>query len=155
MQLQKESRYGVRLMMMLALHQEDGAIQMKCIAGELGISQMYLGKIAHKLRKANLIVGFRGSRGGYRLARPASQITVGDLVRCLEDTPALARCLLHPECCDKAACCLSRKIWQAGQDAMFRVFDTCTLEMLLRVQDRDLKRMESDLPGPCCNAGVV
>ncbi len=142
MQLQKESRYGVRLMMMLALHQEDGAIQMKCIAGELGISQMYLGKIAHKLRKANLIVGFRGSRGGYRLARPASQISVGDLVRCLEDSPALTRCLLHPDSCEKAKCCLSRKIWQEGQEAMYRVFDACTLEMLVLAHEEEPKGIE-------------
>ena len=155
MQLQKESRYGVRLKMLLAMHQEDGAIQMKCIAGELGISQMYLGKIAHKLRKANLIVGFRGSRGGYRLARPASQITVGDLVRCLEDSPVLARCLLQPDSCDKAACCLSRKIWQDGQEAMFRVFDACTLEMLVRTHDGELKGAEPGDQSSCCNAGSV
>jgi len=135
MQLQKESRYGLRLMMVLALHQSDGAIQMRYIAEALGVSQMYLCKIAHKLRKAKVIVGFRGSHGGYRLARPASEITVGELVRCLEDTPTLTRCIMNPSLCANASCCMSRKIWQKGQEAMYRVFDACTLDKL--VEERD------------------
>ena len=60
------------------------------------ISECYLEQLAAKLKKAGLVVSTRGAQGGYRLARPSSEISVGDVLRALEGSVnAVELSLIH------------------------------------------------------------
>src|SRR5699024_2659435 len=77
-------RYGLRAMIDLALYSEEEAVSIQSISGRQNISVSYLEQLMGKLRRAGLVASVRGAMGGYRLAKPAAEISVGDVLRALE-----------------------------------------------------------------------
>ena len=71
MKLSTKGRYGLRAMIDLASHEEEGAVSIASISERQNISESYLEQLVAKLKKAGLVVSIRGAAGGYRLARPA------------------------------------------------------------------------------------
>jgi Rrf2 family transcriptional regulator, cysteine metabolism repressor len=84
MKLSTKVRYGVKSLFELAMHEGTGPVSLKLIADRQGLSEHYLEQLAAPLRKSGLIQSVRGAQGGYALARPAGQITIGDVIRALE-----------------------------------------------------------------------
>ena len=80
MRLSSKSRYAVMAMMDLALHERVGPVTLTDIAESQGISLSYLEQLFSKLRKFGLVEGMRGPGGGYRLARPAGDITIAEII---------------------------------------------------------------------------
>jgi Rrf2 family protein len=94
----------------------------------------YLEQLVGELRRAGLVEGTRGVRGGYRLARPPEAITVGDVYRILEGEVAPVDCTAEdylPGTCGREPVCLSRSIWARVQAAILGVLDSTTLDDLL------------------------
>lgn len=92
MKLSTKTGYGLRACFILALH--DGEIVpisdlVKCTT----VTQKYLEKILALLAKDGILATKRGVNGGYRLAREAEAITVGEIFRCLEDNLEFSDCL--------------------------------------------------------------
>ena len=83
MMISTRGRYALRVMIDLAEHSE-GFIPMKAVAQRQGISLKYLEQILIQLAKANLVIGLRGLNGGYKLVKPASEYTVGEILRAME-----------------------------------------------------------------------
>ncbi len=68
----------------LGMHGGDGPVSLKSVADRKGLSDHYLEQLIAPLRNAGLVKSVRGAYGGYRLARPADQITAGEVLRVLE-----------------------------------------------------------------------
>ncbi len=66
---------------------QDGLVRTRNVAKRLGISQHLVFKIVSRLARAELIICQRGQQGGFQLARPMNEITVGDVVRAIELCP--------------------------------------------------------------------
>ncbi len=94
------------------------------------ISAAYLEQIALKLKEAGLIKGKRGPGGGYRLARPAKNITVADIVIAVEGTLALVPCLDKAESCSTHAGCASRSVWGTLQKKISETLQGMTIDSL-------------------------
>ncbi len=77
-----------------------------------GISMPYLRKVLHALGKSGLIKAKRGYQGGYVLARPASQITLLDIVKIVESDKPGSGCALRLPGCSDATPCPLRGFWQ-------------------------------------------
>jgi Rrf2 family protein len=88
--LSNKGRYGVRAAFDVAFHSEGRAAQIKDIARRQGIPPRFLEQIFQDLKRAGLVTSKRGPRGGYALARPAAEISVGDVVRAVEGPVDLA-----------------------------------------------------------------
>jgi Rrf2 family protein len=84
MKLSSKGRYGVRAVFDMAFHNADAPTQIKDIARRQAIPPRFLEQIFQDLRRAAIITSRRGPRGGYRLARAASDIGIGDIVRALD-----------------------------------------------------------------------
>lgn len=84
MKLSNKGRYGVRAVFDIAFHNEGRATQIKDIARRQGIPPRFLEQIFQDLKRASLVTSKRGPKGGYALARPAGEISLGDVVRALE-----------------------------------------------------------------------
>ena len=84
MKLSTKGRYGLRAMIDLASHEEEGAVSIASISERQNISESYLEQLVRPLRKAGFIESVRGAGGGYVLAKPADSISVGDVLRVLE-----------------------------------------------------------------------
>ena len=85
MKLSTKARYGLRALCHVAYR---GYASAHTIAEKQAIPSRYLEEIIGDLRKAGFVVGKRGPRGGYRLARPASEIAVGDIISTLSNSGA-------------------------------------------------------------------
>lgn len=134
MRLTTKSRYGTRMMLDLAIYAKEGPVPLSDISRRQNISVKYLEKLIRKLKTAGYVKSQRGPFGGHMLARSADEISVGDLVRILEDTTAIAECAESedPICgvCNRAGECLSRWVWIKASRAMFDTLDGISLASL-------------------------
>ncbi len=85
MKLSTKGRYGPRAVIDLALTSENEAVSISSIAARQSLSESYLEQLMGKLRKAGIVKSIRGAQGGYRLGRPPEEISVGDILRALEE----------------------------------------------------------------------
>ncbi len=131
MKLSAKTRYGTRLMLDMAQHYQEGPIHLASVARRQGISVKYLEQIVIPLKKANYIQSVRGPKGGHILAKPPTEITIGEIVALLEDSACLAVCSDNPMVCDRSADCATRFIWQEAARAMFGKLQSITLADLL------------------------
>jgi Rrf2 family cysteine metabolism transcriptional repressor len=93
MMFSTKAEYGVRVMVELARRAGEGPIALAEIAEHDGLPLAYLEHLVARLRKAGLVDSRRGSRGGYLLARPASKITMAEVVEALEGSIAPIECI--------------------------------------------------------------
>jgi Rrf2 family protein len=94
------------------------------------LSAGYLEQLAMPLRRSGLIAGRRGAHGGYELALPPQEITVGAIVRALEGPVAPVECLAEQYvtgACERDPQCLSRGVWRRVKDSIDQVLDSVTL----------------------------
>ena len=84
MRISTRGRYALRAMVDLALHVDEGPVARCDIAKRQGISADYVAQLFRRLRAAGLVEGVRGPGGGYTLARDATTICAGDVVRAVE-----------------------------------------------------------------------
>ncbi|HWJ51421.1 MAG TPA: Rrf2 family transcriptional regulator [Solirubrobacteraceae bacterium] len=93
MMFSTKAEYGVRVMVELARRAGGEPIPLAEIAAHDGLPLAYLEHLVARLRKADLVVSRRGSRGGYMLARPAGEITMAEVVKALEGSIAPIECI--------------------------------------------------------------
>lgn len=116
----------MRAMVVVALHGNVGPVPLRFIAEMEDISEQYLEQIFMDLRRAGLVTGLRGARGGYVLARPAHEITSGDIVRAVEGPIVLVDCD-HDGTCERVHVCATRELWAKVSQSMSQVLDAHTL----------------------------
>ena len=139
MKISTRGRYGIRLMLALALNYNNGTIPLKTIAKDQGISEKYLEQIINPLTKSGLVKSFRGAQGGYQLARHPSEYTVGDILRITEGSLAPVACLEHePIDCARANECITLDFWRGLYDAINQYVDSVTLEELVNNEKNTL-----------------
>lgn len=130
MRLSTFSDYSLRVLMYLG-GQDDRLVTIAEIADVHCISKSHLMKVVHQLGLNGQIETVRGKGGGMRLARPANQIVVGDVIRQSESDFALAECFAGQSTCRiQGGCCLPA-ILNEALSAMFLVLDGYTLADLL------------------------
>jgi len=135
MRLSTKSRYGTRMLIDIAENYHDGPVSVAEIASRTGISEKYMEKLIRRLKRAGLVLSKRGPKGGHILAKPAASITVGDVVRALEDWVVLKGCSLGKDACDTCArqdACPTKTVWEEANAAMFQTLDSYTLQSLLK-----------------------
>lgn len=93
MKISTKGRYALRLMLDLALQDQEKPIRLKDVAARQEISIKYLESIAGVLAKAGYIRSLRGAQGGYHLRYQADQYKVGDILRLTEGSMAPVECL--------------------------------------------------------------
>ena len=150
MKLSTKGRYGLRALIDLALYSENEAASIASISARQQISESYLEQLIAKLRKAGLVVSVRGAGGGYRLAKPASEITVGDILRALEGSLDAVHCpgLEEEGSCEGSEFCVTKYVWQRINESINRTVDEIRLDQLIE-ESRKMKD-EAGTVGACC-----
>lgn len=139
MKISTKGRYALRLMLDLALHDNDAPIRIKDIALRQNISDKYLEQIISSLNKAGYVKSIRGPQGGYKLARDTSFYTVGMILRLTEGSLAPVACLEDEEnLCTRQESCATLRLWQKLDDAIKSVVDTVTLTDLVEWQQEKI-----------------
>ena len=91
MRISAKGEYAIKAMVDLALHDGQDLQPIQDVAARQGIPQRYLEQVLLQLKRSGFLYARRGSAGGYRLSRPADQITVGALLRAVEGPSTGAR----------------------------------------------------------------
>lgn len=136
MHILAHEEYGLRCLLQLALRDADGPVSAPEIARSEGIGPEYVGRLMGTLRAGHLVESTRGAGGGYRLARPASEISVWDAITVLggELFPE-GFCDCHPgrrrECIHTTDCSI-RALWRRTQGVLQEALSGISLEDLRR-----------------------
>jgi Rrf2 family nitric oxide-sensitive transcriptional repressor len=141
MRLTTYTDYSLRVLIYLGV-QSGKLVTIKQISEHYGISNNHLLKVVHQLGLLGFIETVRGRNGGLRLARPASQIVIGDVVRKMEQDMVLVECFAvegridpHSDCRIMDACVLKGALTKALQ-AFLDVLDQYTLAELVAPKAR-------------------
>jgi Rrf2 family protein len=132
MKISTKIRYGTRAMLELASRYGEGPIELKEIARRENVSLKYLEQVIVPLRTAGLVKSVRGSKGGYSLAKPPSEVCLKDLVEILDGPIHLIECLNDPRVCQRIPSCVTRDIWKEVSEAICGIFRSITLEDMVR-----------------------
>lgn len=132
MKLTKQTDYAFRILMFCAAS-GDRLSRVADIARVYGASEPFLFKILHRLVDGGVIETVRGRAGGIRLARPADQITLADIVRLTEDNFAIAECFERGETdCPLVSNCRLTSALQEALAAFFVVLEKYTVDDLAK-----------------------
>lgn len=131
MQLTRYTDYALRVLIYLAHKDELATISE--ISGAYKVSENHLMKIVHGLAKLGYITTLRGKGGGMRLARPAAEINLGEVVRNTEETLHVVECLAdgYDGGCCLAPSCRLKGVLKDAHDAFFRHLDQYTIKDLI------------------------
>lgn len=126
MKLSTKGRYAVTAMLELALHENERPVTLAEISQCQGISLSYLEQLFAKLRRRGLVEGVRGPGGGYRLARPAADITVAEIITAVDEKMDATRCG-GEENCHEGERCLTHELWTELSRQIYEFLDGITL----------------------------
>ena len=132
MRVSTKGRYGLRVLLDIALHRESGAVALSDIARRQAISQKYLWQVINPLKAAGFLNATRGSRGGYALARLPKDISIRDIVSVLEGPVCMVACVKDPESCDRSVSCVAREAWIEIESKLNDAMQEITLNDLVQ-----------------------
>ncbi|MEM6488468.1 MAG: Rrf2 family transcriptional regulator [Pseudomonadota bacterium] len=116
MKLSTRGRYAVTALADIALNGESGAVPLNDIAERQGISVAYLEQLFVRLRRGGLVTSVRGPGGGYRLARPASDMRVSEVMAAVDERLNAMGCdgkWENGQGCGKSReACLTHALWE-------------------------------------------
>jgi len=138
MKLSTRGRYAPRAMLDLALNHGKGPMTLKDISRKQEISEKYLGNIMIALLSAGLVQSTRGSRGGFSLAKLPKEIKLSQIIQAVEGSISLVACVDDPKLCKRVGGCVTHDIWEKAKKAMLEVFDSVTLEDMVKMQKKKL-----------------
>ena len=113
MKLTSKGRYAVMAHTDLALYYKNGPVSLRDISLRQNISLLYLEQIFLKLRKYKIVESIRGTKGGYRLSRKASDIRLSEILSAVDENVKTVRCIKHLKkgCNRKSIKCNTHKLW--------------------------------------------
>ncbi|MBE6746426.1 MAG: Rrf2 family transcriptional regulator [Ruminococcaceae bacterium] len=131
MKISTKGRYGLRIMIDLAINGKENPVSIKDIAERGNLSDKYLEQIINLLSKYGLVKSVRGARGGYLLTKEPDKITVEDILMATEGSLAPVACAENNDSCEKFCDCATSVIWAEIYTAVVGVVRNITLEDLV------------------------
>jgi Rrf2 family protein len=138
MQFTKAEAYGLFGILYLAEQPAGKVTPLSEISEVQDVPEKFLAKIFQALSKSGVIRSHRGVKGGFSLARPASEITFREVVEVIHGPYFLAKCFNLEEICDRQNCPV-KVLLEKAQDALIRVFEEHTIADLLEFQKQSKK----------------
>ncbi|HVL55717.1 MAG TPA: Rrf2 family transcriptional regulator [Burkholderiaceae bacterium] len=132
MRLTTKGRFAVTAVLDLAIHGADRPVKLSEISARQGISLSYLEQLFAQERRSGVVRSRRGPGGGYTLGRPASELSVADIIRAVDEPIDATQCGGAENCRDGHSKCLTHDLWDGLNDHILRYLQSVTLEQLVR-----------------------
>lgn len=129
MKLTTRGRYAVTAMLDLALHTDDKPCSLGTVASRQDLSRDYLEQLFAQLRRGGLLKSTRGTEGGYRLSKPAADISVADILSVVDKPIDVTRCGGRGDC-QGGSTCLTHHLWDELGDHIRSFLEGISLEEL-------------------------
>ncbi len=134
MRISTAGRYALRAMLDLSLHGQQNPLQRQEIADHQALSSEYLAQLFRLLSRAGLTYSIMGPGGGYKLARPAQDIHVAEILTAVEGPLSVVPCLLDEGqgCKEEAVCprthhCAAQLLWGGLNNLITEYLNAITL----------------------------
>ena len=130
MKISTRGRYGLRALIELANCESEKCVPLRTVAERHGMSEYYLEQLFAPLKKAGIVKSVRGAQGGYKLSRPAEEISAAEVIKVLEGTLSPVDCLEDASYeCPAASCetCNTRPVWEKLHAGVNELLDTIRL----------------------------
>lgn len=136
--ISQKCQYAVRAVFELARLRGQGPIRIEEIARSQAIPQRFLANILNQLRSAGVVDSLRGKNGGYVMAREPQDVTVGEIIRCIEGTLSPVDCTAAGgrHGCPLADNCVFVSLWKDAERAVSAVYDGTDYRELLKAAQR-------------------
>lgn len=136
MKISTKTRYGLRTLVDLAVHSTGEQVPLVHIAKRQNLSVNYLEQVFALLKKAQIVRSIKGAQGGYVLARPACEITVGDIMKAIEGELVIVEEEVRKDetslVYQNMQVCLQKEVWDKITESVRQVIDQVTLEDLIK-----------------------
>ena len=131
MELTSKSEYAIHGLYYLTCKVPNEVTYVSEIAGDQNVSESYLAKVFQMLAREGLLVSFRGTSGGYALARPPEEITLMDVVEAVEGKTRIFSCSATKTSCSLGLECFITGIFERAEREMFSVLEEITLRKIV------------------------
>ncbi|MEP7272370.1 MAG: Rrf2 family transcriptional regulator [Acidobacteriota bacterium] len=136
MKITSQEEYGLRCILQLARQQGGAPMMVRDIAEREGLSVAYVEKLLWMISRGGITESVRGPKGGYRLTRPCSEISLGECMRVLGGIPSkdeiCSQFTGNQDTCVHHTDCSLRPIWASITDFVHSVFDKIPISVLLQ-----------------------
>lgn len=128
MKLSSKTHYGLMACHILGKNYPNKSVSASELESYISVSGKYIEQIMRMLSKRGIVNASRGAQGGYYLAKSPDLITIGDIVRALEDDIEIIKCVKKDKQCK---CCPSSRVWQKLYDGINELLDGMTLSQVV------------------------
>lgn len=128
MKLSSKTKYGIKACHFLGLNYNVAPVSASTLENYIQVSGKYLEKIMRMLSARNIVKAERGANGGYLLCRPPKEISIGEIVRALEDDIELVECVKdNPKC----KCCPTSGVWKRLHEGINNILNGMNLQEMI------------------------
>ena len=128
MKLSSKTHYGLMACHILAKNYPDNIVSASALESQISVSGKYLERIMRMLSARGIVTANRGTNGGYMLTRAPEEITIGEIVRALEDDMTIIECVKDGA---KCKCCPSAGVWKKLYDGINGLLDEMNLKQMM------------------------
>lgn len=118
MKISTKGRYGLRILIDIAIHNSNSPRMIKQIAESQQISSKCVSRLILELKNAGFVKSVRGVNGGYILAKSPNAISLLDVVEAMEGEISIVDCVMNPDCCGRCNTCPARNVWKTANDSL-------------------------------------
>lgn len=130
MKISTKGRYGLRAI--VAIAKSENGLSIKNISEMEGISIRYLDKIMASLKINEIVESTRGSKGGYKLKKNPNEISVGDILRSVEDDFSIINCpLTNNSECSNEHMCTTKYVWNRINNGLNEIIDNIYISEII------------------------
>ena len=130
MKINTRARYSIRLLCDIVKNGAESPVSLKDVSERQNISRRYLEQLAIPLRNAGLLRSVPGLHGGYRLAKPPSEIRLLDIIEAVDGPIRILDCLSEEPDCERVDVCETRGVWMEINDSITDILSNYTMEDL-------------------------
>ncbi len=137
MRLTTKGRFAVTAMVDLAMRGDRSPVTLAGISERQKISLSYLEQLFGKLRRSNIVSSVRGPGGGYRLARPAAQIPISEIILAVDEPLDATNCAGRGDCLNGGEC-ITHELWQGLTKTIYAYLAEVSLQDMVDSQNKPL-----------------
>ncbi len=128
----RQCEYGIQAALVLSTRKNGGWTSLLEITRRLNVPNHYMAKILQHMAKQKLLDSWKGPQGGFRLARPAAEITLLEIVEAIDGTDFLRQCVLGFPKCSSDNPCPVHTSWAKTRDQLMTILGTKSLADMSR-----------------------
>lgn len=127
LRITRQTDYGILILTHMATLPAEDIATARDLAERCNLSVPMVSKTLKPLARAGIVESLRGVKGGYRLARPATEVTIGEIVAVLEGPIGMTECVSSPGSCEQETVCPTKVNWERISHAVRGALDDIPL----------------------------